>query len=193
MSSSFNPYQAPLASPPPIPNRSGPPMAQVEGGLWRDGKLLVMDKRAALPPRCVKSNVPTRRTLKRSLSWHHPAIFLSILLGLLIYVILALVLRKTATIYIGLSDEWFAKRRMAIFVSWMIVLSGIGTLVATLALNDRSNNLIYLAPVAILMMFIGAIYGLTGARMVSPKKITDTHIWLKGVHPDFLATLPELP
>ena len=56
-------------------------------GLWRKGSLLVMHKMAPLPNRCVKCNVPTERRLKRVLSWHHPAIFLSLLAGLLIYVI----------------------------------------------------------------------------------------------------------
>lgn len=193
MSSNFNPYQVPLASPPQYSNYGGLPVANIDGGLWRQGKLLVMDKRAPLPPRCVKSNVPTQRTLKRSLSWHHPAIFISILAGLLIYVILALVLRKTATTYIGLSDEWFAKRRMAIFVSWLIVLASVGMFVAALAWSDRNNNLIILLPISILVFLTGAFYGLIGSRMVSPKKITDTHVGLKGVHPDFLAELPELP
>ncbi|MDP1561782.1 MAG: hypothetical protein Q8M16_10320 [Pirellulaceae bacterium] len=192
MSSNYNPYQVPLASPPQFPSHGGPPVATIEGGLWRQGNLLVMDKRAPLPPRCVKSNVPTQRTLKRSLSWHHPMIFISILAGLLIYVILALVLRKTATIYIGLSDEWFAKRRMAIFVGWTTVLASIGMFVAALALSDRTNNLIILLPISVLVFLIGAFYGLIGSRMVSPKKITETHVWLKGVHPDFLAELPEL-
>jgi hypothetical protein len=192
MSTNYNPYQVPLSSPPPMQKSGGPPVAPVEGGLWRQGNLLVMDKRAQLPPRCVKSNVPTQRTLKRTLSWHHPVIFVSILAGLLIYVILALVLRKTATIYIGLSDEWFAKRRMRILISWMTVLAGIVTLVTALTLNDRNNSLVFLIPIAVLMMFVGTIYGLVGARMVSPKKITETHVWLKGVHPDFLAELPEL-
>jgi hypothetical protein len=45
--------------------------------------------------------------------------------------------------------------------------------------------------------FIGtlfaAIYGLTSCRLVHPKKITDEHIWLKGVHPEFLASLPAWP
>lgn len=93
-------------------------------GLWRKGNILVMHKNVQLPDRCVKSNAPTNRRLKRNLSWHHPAVFLSILISPLIYIILALILRKTANIYIGLSDE---------------------------------------------------------------------HVWLKGVHPEFLADLPAWP
>lgn len=192
MSSDYNPYQTPVATLAPVQSYGGPPDAGLADGLWREGKLLVMDKRATLPPRCVKSNVPTNRTLKRSLSWHHPAIFVTILAGLLIYVIIALLARKTATIHIGLSDEWFAKRRMAIFGGWMIVLASVAMFVAGLILEDRSNNLILLVPISFVVFFGGAIYGLIGSRMVAPTKITDTHVWLKGVHPDFLAQLPEV-
>jgi hypothetical protein len=38
-----------------------------------------------------------------------------------------------------------------------------------------------------------AIYGLLAARMVAAKRITDDYVWLKGVHPDYLATLPPWP
>lgn len=37
---------------------------------------------------------------------------------------------------------------------------------------------------------IGTIVGVVKSRVVSPAKITDSHVWLKGVHADYLATLP---
>jgi hypothetical protein len=48
-------------------------------------------------------------------------------------------------------------------------------------------------PLGILMMLFGAIYGLVAARLVTPAKIDERYIWLKGVHPDFLAELPDWP
>jgi hypothetical protein len=39
----------------------------------------------------------------------------------------------------------------------------------------------------------GAIYGLIAARMVSPRRISDEYVWLKGVHRDFLNELPDWP
>lgn len=191
VASDYNPYQTPVAAPAPFQSYAGQPDPGLAGGIWREGNLLVMDKRATLPPRCVKSNVPTNRTLKRSLSWHHPLIFVTILAGLLIYVIIALIARKTATIYIGLSDEWFAKRRLAIFIGWTIVLISAAMFVTGMMMSDKSDNFIILALLAVPIFFAGAIYGLMGSRMVAPKKITETHVWLKGVHPDFLAQFPE--
>ncbi len=162
-------------------------------GLWRKGNILVMHKNVQLPDRCVKSNAPTNRRLKRNLSWHHPAIFLSILISLLIYIILALVLRKTANIYIGLSDEWFARRRNAIAVGWLSALAGIAMFVIGIAAIERSDILPWLILVGIFVFFFGLIWGLVRARMVSPERISDEYVWLKGVHPEFLADLPPWP
>lgn len=60
----INPYAAPQHG--IVVN---PPAVDPSGGVWRDGKLLVMHKKAVLPDRCVKCNQPAGgRRLKRSLS-----------------------------------------------------------------------------------------------------------------------------
>jgi hypothetical protein len=151
-----------------------------------------MWKNAALPDVCVKSNQPAQgRRLRRSLSWHHPAVFLAILAGLLIYVILALVLRKTATIHIGLSDEWFARRRRAIIFGWLSVLAGLGMMFVGFALVDRHDEFGWLILAGLFVSFVAAIVGVMRARMVAPIRITDEYVWLKGVHPDYLDALPR--
>ena len=108
-------------------------------GLSRQGKTLVREKDAELPNRCVKSNEPTQRRLKRSLSWHHPALILLVFAGVLIYVIVALVMRKQATIHIGLSDAWFQKRRRTILISWGIVLLSIGLFAIGITMTDKGD------------------------------------------------------
>jgi hypothetical protein len=184
-----NPYAAPQAYSPPF--KAGYAEA---AGLWRQGPLLVMHKNAALPQRCVKSNVPTARTLKRSLTWHHPAVYIALLFNLLVYIILAIVLSKRATIYIGLSDPWFSRRRWAILIGWGSVLASIGMFIGGIVLLDRNEGAGgFLVLGAFVVFLAGAIYGLIAARMVSPTRITDEYVWLKGVHRDFLATLPEWP
>lgn len=157
--------------------------------------MLVMHRNAELPDRCVKSNEPANgRKLKRKLTWHHPAVFLALLANLLIYAILASVLSKRATIYIGLSEKWFAKRRRRMLISWLIVLVSCGIFGVAIAMIDQLEDV---APLLMVLAFIGAlfsgIYGLIACRLVHPKKMTDEHIWLKGVHPDFLRSLPAWP
>ncbi len=186
--SSDNPYQPPQHNDPLLK-----PSAGEEAGIWRQGKLLVMRKTAVLPDRCVKSNVPTQRKLKRNLTWHHPAIFLSILISLCIYIILALILSKKATINIGLSDPWFAKRRRAIIIGWGTVLASIAMVIGGIAMVDQNDAFGILILAGVVVFIGGAIYGLVGARMVSPTKIDDNFVWLKGVHPDYLAEYPIWP
>jgi hypothetical protein len=163
-----------------------------EAGVWSDGRYLIMWKDAELPDVCVKSNQPANGgRLRRSLSWHHPAVYLAIFAGLLIYVILALVLRKTATIHIGLSDEWFRRRRRAIAIGWITGLTGIGMMFGGIALLDRHDAAGLLVPAGLVVALFGAIFGLMQARMVAPIRITDEYVWLKGVHHDYLDALPQ--
>jgi hypothetical protein len=182
-----NPYAPPKVAPPIADYRT-----EENKGLWQKGNLLVMHKRAPLPARCVKSNMPAERRLKRNLYWHHPAIYLSILISILVYIILALVLRKSATIHIGLSEEWFARRRNAIAISWLLALGSIGAFIAGAATveQDWGVALIAFSP---LVFLIGVLYGLIGARMVVAKRISDDYVWLKGVCPEFLSGLPHWP
>ena len=91
-----------------------------------------MQKNACLPARCVKSNQPIEgRRLKRKLTWFHPLIYLSLAAGLLILVILVLVLQKKATIYIGLSQEWWHKRRRALWIGWLMGLGGLAVMIGS--------------------------------------------------------------
>ena len=188
MPPSENPYQSPNVT---------SPVHQEEvldqHWLWRKGSLLVMDKKATLPDRCVKSNVPTKRRLRRSFSWHHPAIFLAIPAGIIIYMFLAVVLHKKATIRIGLSDEWFAKRRNAILIGWASVAASIGVMVCGILMIEHHSAYGWLIVAGIFIFLVGVIYSMFAARMVAPNRISDTHVWLKGVCPEFLEGLPEWP
>jgi len=194
--SDINPYASPLnCEDVVVATLAEPP--QWEGGLYRKGKQLVMHKRANLPDRCVKSNQPAGGLrLRRKLSWFHPLIYLSLFLGLLIFVILAIVLQKRATIYMGLSQEWFCKRRRALLIGWMTALLGLAVLVGSIVIISNSNNYNWTGwgiPLGIVAILGGGIYGSAASQMVSPVRITDDYVWLKGVHPDYLADLPPWP
>jgi hypothetical protein len=43
------------------------------------------------------------------------------------------------------------------------------------------------------LLLAGAIVGSVQARIVAPSRITKEYVWLKGVHPDYLASLPPFP
>lgn len=188
MSSPLNPYESPIAA-----EIVDAVAVDQSDGIWRQGKLLVMHKTAQLPDRCVKSNQPTDRRLKRKLQWHHPAISLTILVALLVYIILAIIFTKKATIYIGLSDQWFAKRRWIILTAWLIVFASIAMVVVGIAQFDQIPHAGWLILAGLLLFLAGIIYGNFRARMVTPTRIDDHYVWLKGVCRNYLDELPEWP
>lgn len=164
-----------------------PPPPQVGGaGVWREGSKLVMSKDAILPDRCVKCNVPTTGRLKRRLSWHHPAIYLIIFIALLIYFIVAMVTRKSATIEIGLCDEHREKRKRNLMITWILFAIGILSLIVAAAMEDGTFVLF-----GILALFGSLIFGLIAIRVVTPAKIDDKFVWLNGVNKEYLAELPQ--
>lgn len=154
--------------------------------IWRSKSLLVMTKQAPLPDRCVKCNAPTHHRLKRSLRWHHPALYILIVGGFLFYVILALVLSKTATINVGLCETHRAARKRDILITWMLaLLSFAGFYFAVVA---DQMNLFFVG----LALFLGAvIYGIAKTRVVAPQKIDDHYVWLTGVNANYLEQFPE--
>lgn len=185
-----NPYAAPQQSQPLAPG-SVPFQQPLFAGLWRQGNVLVMHKAAPLPDICLKSNGKATRRLSRSLSWHHPAIYILVLISPLIYIIVALILRKTATIQMPLTDEWYARRRWRMLIAWSLALACVVIFGVGVALANQ--NQFDAAPLLFLLSIFGllgaAIYGLLACRLVAPERMTDEYIWLKGVHPDFLNRL----
>ena len=179
-----NPYAAPQDDAP-----RGGPTAETGDGVWREGKLLVMDKRAELPPRCILCNAPaTGKPLRRKLTWHAPAWYLLVLFNLLFYAIAAMLVRKTATIHVGLCDRHRGRRRMWIAIAWTTAIAAIALPFALIPWGD--DAVFGAAGAAGLMLIAAALTGLYGARVVYAKKIDDVHAWVAGACPAYLAELP---
>jgi hypothetical protein len=182
----FNPYAAPNV-----------PLFEIDGegegeeGVWRDDKTLIMRKDALLPPRCLKCNEPTKLQLKRNLSWHPQLVYLVVLLNLIIYVIIALIVRKTAKVAYPLCAAHLSRRRKAIAIGWLVSLLGIATMiVGGAAMSDNPAP----AFVAGAVLLLGGIFGgVLGAQTVQLKKIDKLFVYLGKVDPAYLDALPELP
>lgn len=158
--------------------------------------VLIVHRKAVFPDRCVKSNEPTTERLKRKLYWHHPAIFLLVLFNLLIYAVVAMIVRKTAVYSIPLSKPFKKRRLRFMLIAWSIALAGIASLVAGIAFADGSGNrpwfvvLLLLFPI---LLLTGAILGLYGCRVVYAKKIDEHFVWMGGVSQEFRNSFPPWP
>ena len=183
-----NPYQSPMTPEAHgVTNKAAP-----SGGIWREGNVLVMHKNAVLPDICLKSNQPANQRIKLNYSWHNPIIALTILIGVLIYVILAIVLSKKAAIDIPLTSQWVKKRRLRIVMTWLLSFACLSCIFLGIAVLSYESETIgaLLMLSSLVLFFVAIIFGSAMATLFKPTKITDTHVWLKGVNREFLNTLP---
>jgi hypothetical protein len=178
-----NPY-APPADFGPVPSgTAGAPETNVS----RQGSVALLPVYGSVfPDRCVVCNAPAGGyRLRRTLYWHHPAIYLSILGGLLVYVILATVMRKSALVELGLCERHRARRRNG------LILACGGFLLALIAMfwcawNSSAGGIF----AGIGLMVVLPIAGGLLARVASPTRIDDRWVLLKVGQP-FLDSLPR--
>ena len=183
----LNPY-----APPPIIADNIAPLGTFgdSGGVWRQDDVLVMRKDARLPARCVKSNEPTQTYLPRNFTWHPQWVYLLILVAVPVYLIVAIVLQKKAHVNIGLSPAWKARRRNRILTAWGLVAISFVLFFGGIVYADPEQPGMLFVLGGLIVFVVGIIYGIVGANLVSVKKIDDQFVWLAGVCPEYLATLP---
>lgn len=158
------------------------------GTLWRSGDCLVVAHQTKLPDRCVKCNTPAVYKKKMKLSWHNPLVYAGLLLGLLPYILMAIALQKRMNVAVGLCPDHIRKRRNAILLGVLGCFAGLGVLVLGIAWENA-----WIALGGPLMIVVALVYLTIGPRIVWPQKITREHAWIKGVSPEYLDGLPELP
>ena len=176
----YAPSQASLATPP------------VDGagavGVWRDGKDLVMSMSATLPHRCVKCNeLSVDPTKARKVYWHHPGLYALILLNLLLYAIVAAIVRKKAVIDPGLCAEHKKKRSRVLLTCWMGVL---GAIAAFFAVALEALDPSWGSSIAAILIIAAIVGGIVFGRIVYPTRIDKEYVRLRGCGADFLDSLP---
>ncbi len=159
-------------------------------GLWRSGKKLVCSSNARFPGRCVKTNQPTDNRVPMKLNYCPPWAY--ILFGALI----AMFLTRKMQAEVGMEQRWVTRRMIHALVGLGVALLGglcIGIGIATSGQGD-------VGPVGAVFLLLGMFfsiggifYSLLGGRAITVAYIDDMkqHAWLKGAHPDFLASLPQ--
>jgi len=162
-----------------------PPMHNLNT-IWRNDSTLVMTKEALLPNRCIKCNAPADEQLKRKLTWHHPALYLLVFVSVLIYAIVAMIVRKTATVNIGLCEDHLSSRRRNLLITWGLGFGSVASFVGAALLEDGTLLLL-----GITLLLGCAIYGIVTLRVVVPSKIDDYFVWLKGIDGNYLQQFPE--
>jgi len=162
--------------------------------MWRDGRLLVARKGEEFPDRCVKSNRPAHgRRVQQAAEVGHAALLLAHLWSSIVGAAIAASVTKGVTFTVGLSNEWWRKRRRALCLAGGIIALSLAATAYGAALIGQNDLGLWLVPLGILSTLGGLLYGLNASTLVTATRITNRYFWLKGVHPDFLANLPEWP
>jgi len=177
-----NPY-----APPQARITARPAMLDDGSQVWRHGDSVLMTPNGYLPPRCVKCNADAEQPVKlRTLYWHPSWMYIFVIISILIYIIVALIARKSASVSPGLCTEHRALRRNVIFGSWLAALAGFGLIGVAIS---QSSGLPALLGALVL---IGAlVFGLIKGRIIHAAHIDQNRIELKGFGEAFLASLPR--
>ncbi len=190
---SLNPYAPPQSN---VQSTVERPMGQMfsAAGVWRTGDLLVMQKGALLPNRCLICNQPASVQFPKKMYWHTPWLYLLILLNLFIYLIAALIARKKADVVLPLCGEHARKRKRAATSASLLMVFGFALMLGSCT-QVQANEDLFLSLLAIgfLLLLVGAIVLSVGANLIVPKKIDDYHVWLRKVSASYLAVLPPAP
>jgi hypothetical protein len=143
-----------------------------------------------MPHRCIKCNEPADEpTKKRRVYWHHWALYLLILINILIYAIVALVVRKKALVSAGLCAEHKKRRRIALTFGWTGSIAGL--LLLSNGFGSGSPTAGAKMLFGILAILVSIIVGMIFARVVYAKKIDKSYVRLKGCGVAFLDSLPQ--
>lgn len=154
--------------------------------VYAEGDVVVMRMGCDLPERCVLCNTRDRVRMRRKrFYWHHPAWYLLILINLILYVIVALVIRRSTRIQVGICEE-HRKQRLARVLAGCGVVA-LGALASVSQFQQGGLNLL----LAIGFTILAAIVTLYLGQTVYAQRIDREWVRLKGAGSAFLDGLPR--
>jgi hypothetical protein len=144
---------------------------------------------AVLPPPCIRCGAPADgKPVEKTLYWHNPAVYLAILAGVLIYVILALVLRKGIRVRVPLCAEHAKRRSIGITLAWVLPLVGIADAVILPQTNVDGG---VVALITIVLILTGLVIWAIVANPIRPTLINEFQGEFTGFCPAYLQLVPE--
>ncbi len=214
MSQSQSPFgqypSSPAPALPPIP-AGGPQRIQPIGyaspgwganpvsGVWRDGAMVVLDRRATLPPMCFRcGGPPAGAPLKVNLTWVPKWIYLLLFTGVIPLVIVYLIVRKQATIYPYLCDRHRAQRKLwnGLLIASALTMFGsffAAAVVSSGSTNDSLSSILVVAGLCGLgLLLIVAVARAAIMPTLVPTSIDLNHVHFKGVSSMYLNQLPDV-
>jgi hypothetical protein len=163
-------------------------------GTFRHLKQVVLLPNGELPNRCFACNSGGTQKVRVKLAWHEPWVYLFILLGcmcqvgILLYLIVALIVRRRVTIHLPLCPLHLGRRRIRIAAFITLIVGGLLSLFTSLMLPpDFLPICLTIASVLLAIAVVGSLFGrnVRVAKIEAPKRT-----FLKGAGAPFLESLP---
>lgn len=157
----------------------------------RSGDRFTIWRGEVLPPFCVRCGAPPRSApWKRTYYWHEPALYLLIFAGFLVYVIVAMVVRKKFELAVPICEAHWQRRSRLQHVAIALLALTVGLIVLAIWVGGET-----LPPFACPGAFVAGLASLIvysiSERSMSPKRITDDFAEFAGASPAFLAVLDD--
>ena len=182
----LNPY-APPASP-----LSRPTFADALTGVVRDGKFLVVKRghESQVPAgSCIKCGAPSAMTVKKGYYWHNPFLYALILVHIFIYLIVAVIVRKTMKIECGLCEQHSRRRKRLILGAWGSFAAAIISVIGAVSDSFSHPEILWIGLAVFLISSLVFAVLVTRAVLL-PKKITSEFGCFIGAGEGYLAQLP---
>jgi hypothetical protein len=126
-----------------------------------------------------------------------PALYFLILFpGLLIYAIVAIIIRKTCKVEVGLCEEHGRRRRKRVLTGWLIALAGALSIVLAIVVGNQPGNhdnvVGWLVVAGIILLLVSLFWAVFAGRVLWPSKIDARYAWLNGACVEYLDQLPSV-
>jgi hypothetical protein len=161
----------------------------VAAPLRRDGTEFEATRGAVPPPACVKCGAPADQPKKPTdFYWHHPALYLLIFAGVVVYAIVAIAVRKRFVLAVPLCAEHLARRRRLRWTGGALLAAAVVLPIA--CLMSQHDSVQATGCIASVACFIACIVVfVVSEKTLRPKLITDQTARFAGADERFLAML----
>ena len=144
---------------------------------------------AVLPPQCIKCGAPADgKPVERTYYWHNPALYLLILAGLLIYAVVAVVVRKGMKVRVSLCLQHAQRRSIWVTLAWVLPVAGIADAFILPQLNVDGG---VVALIAVILILTGLVIWAVVGNPIRPKSIDQYRGIFTGFGENFLQQFQE--
>jgi hypothetical protein len=151
-------------------------------GCTREGKDVIVQRGSDLPQRCIYCNEPAVTPVKRrKVYWHTAWLYLLILINILLYAIVAIVVRKSFEVSPGLCPAHNSRRN-----TWIWSLFAAAIMLAVAGVLVPPNGI---GPLLFLLALVALVSIIFAARTLYPREITKEYAKLRGCKEPFLASI----